>query len=283
MNFLLAALAHLASVQTPPPPPPSAAIFANCIVQGPVPGVDRTIRCDDYRVSVTVAKPKEAGEAMMLQIADQQLKSNPNATQDSTLESLYLAGEERQARRFTLKNGTGYIAILPAAPPEGFVRMATCEETRAGRCRQALEALAASLPAPNQSSAELPLRFADRVLQVPNECITKGPGQLTCGTSELTWGHFPLSRKDLFETTVAALSSGLARYGDLARKETNCTVGGAKARCVLFTVTSDEGKHFYALYGLARLGNEQVSAQCNTGTDLPKSMPVPCDQVLKLR
>lgn len=251
--------------------------FAGCQVSGPSAGIDRRIECADATVTTTVDKPAEAGKAGLLELVDELISEAPSTT-ESSLKELKLGGATRPARMYRTKEVTGFVVLLPVASDR--VRIAQCEERKKGACDKLLTALVTLTPPVTKKSSDHPLRFGGATLTVPKNCRNPAPAKLECAGTALTWSHFGVDEEGVYDVSVQALEVGLGRIGAVSRSKLDCFVAGAKTTCALLMITKPDGGELFTVFGVGKIANEQVAAQCNTMTAPVNGLLPPCDQAI---
>lgn len=252
--------------------------FAGCEVEGPSPGIERRLFCQHVWVSVTVDKPKDAGQAALLEVIDS--RSSATAPSTDSVKQIKAGAESLPGRTYAAQGTTVYVVLFPAGAER--VRMAHCEETKPELCSTLFAELKKTLPAPTKAAVVGPLQFGATKLTVPSNCRNSAPARIECTGSALTWSHFGPEDEGVFEVSVQALEAGLARIGAVSRRKLDCSIAGASTSCALLTITKPDGTELYTVFGVGLSGPMQVAAQCNTTKAPASSLGAPCDQVIQL-
>lgn len=250
--------------------------FAGCEVEGPSPGIERRLFCQHVWVSVTVDKPKDAGQAAMLEVIDSRSSASSRAT--DSVKEITAGADPLPGRTYVAQGTTVYLVLLPAGADR--VRMAHCEETKPELCSKLFAELKKALPAPTKAAVLGPLQFGASKLTVPSNCRNSAPARIECTGTALTWSHFGAEDEGVFEVSVEALEAGLGRIGVVSRRKLACTVAGAATSCALLTITKPDGTELYTIFGVGLSGSMQVAAQCNTTKAPTSSLGAPCDQAI---
>jgi hypothetical protein len=254
--------------------------FSGCTVKEPKPG-ERRIHCPDFEAAASEEKPAFGAEATLDLVAR-------GLREDSSLRvervEVTVAGAKRPGVRYAHRGGTlGLFAAFPSS--EDKFRVLSCEEKKARRCDVILNALAASIPAPNAKAAPAndEKSIAGRALVPPSGCSQPAPRKIVCPNVGLSWATLADDDPPGLDWMWNPLKKAFATQGPLTESRRPCTIDGVESECRQLAIAGGDGRKLTVLGAMTTLRGARLFVQCNITGALESKVPAPCDLIFTLR
>jgi hypothetical protein len=265
--------------------PAAADLLKGCEVYGPAFGLDRFVRCKNFTVEVYPPMPAAAEKAILSEQARIN-STNPDGREMLTVANVVIGGKTRRAYRYLKKRADGQadVGLVTSVPsgPNAF-RLVHCFKGMETGCYDVFHAVMKGLPDSTVPAPPGPPSFGGRPLAVPAGCTRKGPSQLACGTTELTWAPlYPGSPETLDQVDPMVLRA-TTHLGALTATDRYCLMEKSEALCRVTTITGKKGEKIYLVYGFARTSGGRYWVSCSTRVEPQAAVPSPCDLLMTFK
>lgn len=256
-----------------------------CEVLGPALGLERIIRCGGFVVDVyppiPAALEKDTVNAVAHSYAVVPGEKEVISVAQIELGSTKLTALRYLRRRNDGNSDLGLVTSVPAG--KGQVRLAHCTHGLEPPCYRVLEYLLTRVPPPSAPAPAGPPELGGRALEVPKGCTRKGPRQLACGPTELTWAPLFPGAPDTLADVEPLVRRAHLHLGPLEGADRYCKLGGAEALCRVATVKQKDGRKRFLVFGFAAVGGAPHFFSCASAADPSQRIPAPCAQVMALQ
>jgi len=271
--------------------------FDDCKISAPRPD-DRAIQCKGILASISYG-PTNLGADALLEAAIGGVRAGFKGTITSEPTVLALATRKVSGIRYRAFSprdtkkpvlvGRLFAAVDAVDPTR--IRIigcgaATAHPTGESTCDGMLASLHDRIPvATSEALPPVPDqaldKIAGRTVDAPKGCELIEPRRIRCADAEIHWRALAKTDPEGLDWVAAPLATAFAKLGKVATKDAGCTIEGSPGMCRAITVTRADGKSIYVTVGTGSARGERVMVQCNSNVPFAKTMPAPCDAVLK--